>query len=255
MAKPPATAGGTDLVQVQLLTLRDRLMTLILEVIACSLADAVEAERGGAGRLEIVRELQRGGLTPSFDLVAEIKQRVDIPLRVMLRESDGFGIMDDSELDRLCAAAERLAALEVDGLVLGFLKDGEVDIALTQRVLAHAPDTRATFHHAFEAARDKSSALTAIKRLPQVDRVLSHGGTNGLDLRMQRLKQYATMGAPELIVVAGGGINDDAISQISRKTNIREFHVGRAARSQFQVDGSVQAALVRALVNSMGQLP
>ena len=55
------------------------------------------------------------------------------------------------------------------------------------------------------------------------------------------------------IVVAGGGINDDAISQISRKTNIREFHVGRAARSQFQVDGSVQATLVKALVNSMGQ--
>ena len=42
---------------------------------------------------------------------------------------------------------------------------------------------------------------------------------------------------------------------ISRKTNIREFHVGRAARSQFQVEGSVQASFVRALVNTLNQQP
>ena len=230
-------------------------MTPIVEVIACSLTDAIEAERGGAGRLEIVSELKRGGLTPSRDLVAEIKQRVGIPVRVMLRESDGFGTAGDSEIDRLCAAAERFASLEVDGFVLGFLKHGEVDVALTQRVLAHAPSTRATFHHAFEAAQDESNALIAIKRLPQVDRVLSHGGTDGLDLRVQRLKQYAAIGAPELIVVAGGGINDNAISRISCETKIREFHVGRAARSEFQVEGSVQASLVRALVNTLNQQP
>jgi len=230
-------------------------MTPILEVIACSVVDAIEADQGGAGRLEIVSELKRGGLTPSFDLVAEIKQRVDIPVRVMLRESDGFGIAGESESDRLCAAAERFASLEVDGFVIGFLKDGEVDVAVTQRVLANAPYIRATFHHAFEATRDKSSALTAIKRLPQVDRVLSHGGTDGLGLRVQRLKQYATMGEPELIILAGGGLNDAAISQISCETNIREFHVGRAARSQFQVEGSVQASIVRALVNALNQHP
>ena len=226
-------------------------MTPILEVIACSLTDAIEAEKGGAGRLEIVSALERGGLTPSFELVAEIVQRVQIPVRVMLRESDGFGIADEGEAERLCAAAERFASFEVDGFVLGFLKDGEVDVELTQRVLAHGPDTRATFHHAFEATRDKSSALSAIKRLPQVDRVLSHGGTYELDLRVLRLKQYAAMAAPELIMLAGGGMNADAISQISCETNIREFHVGSAARSQFQVGGSVEASLVRALVNSL----
>ena len=228
-------------------------MIPILEVIACSLPDAIEAEKGGAGRLEIVSALDRVGLTPSFDLVAEIKQRVDIPVRVMLRESDGFGIAGESEIDRLCTAAERFASLEVDGFVLGFLKGGEVDVELTQRVLAHGPDIPATFHHAFEAARDKSSALSAIKRLPQVDRVLSHGGTDGLDSRVQRLKHYTTMAAPELIVLAGGGIDGDAISQLSRETNIREFHVGRAARSQFQVEGNVEASLVRALVNALNQ--
>lgn len=61
-------------------------MTPLLEVIACSVGDAVEAEKGGASRLEIVRDLGRGGLTPPLELVAEIKRAVNVPLRVMLRD-------------------------------------------------------------------------------------------------------------------------------------------------------------------------
>ena len=228
----------------------------LLEVIVCSLADAVEAEKGGAGRLEIVRELKRGGLTPSLELVAAVRQAVDLPVRVMLRESDGFEVSGADEIARLCVAAERFASLEVDGFVLGFLRDGEVDIELTQRVLAGAPHVRATFHHAFEAAKDKLSALNAIKQVTQVDRVLSHGGTDGhggtdsLESRVRRLGEYETAAAPELMILAGGGIDKDAILQIARATRIREFHVGRAARAGFAVEGAVQAPLVSDLVKA-----
>ncbi|HEY0722949.1 MAG TPA: copper homeostasis protein CutC, partial [Pyrinomonadaceae bacterium] len=165
-------------------------MALVLEVIACSVADAVEAERGGAGRLEIVRDLRCGGLTPTVELVREIREAVGLPVRVMLRESVGFQVSGPKEIDRLCRAAEGLASLEVDGVVLGFLNEGEIDVELTRRVLGCAPQLRATFHHAFEDARDKMRAISEIKRLPQVDRILSHGGTDNLELRVQRLAEY-----------------------------------------------------------------
>lgn len=226
-------------------------MTPLLEVIACSVADAVEAEKGGASRLEIVRDLGRGGLTPPFELVAEIKQAVNLPLRVMLRESDSYETSSANEIDRLCAAAVQFASLVVDGFVLGFLNDGEVDVERTQLVLACAPQVRATFHHAFEGARDKLSALGVIKRLPQVDRVLSSGGADDLELRVERLGQYAKAAAPELTILAGGGIDDDALLKIGRETNIREFHVGRAARAGFQVEGNVHASLVSELVKKL----
>lgn len=45
--------------------------SLILEVIVCSVTDALEAERGGADRTEVVRDLDRGGLTPYLDLVRQ----------------------------------------------------------------------------------------------------------------------------------------------------------------------------------------
>lgn len=224
----------------------------MLEVIASSLKDAIEAEKGGAGRLEIVRDLKRGGLTPSYELVKEIKQSVDLPVRVMLRESEGYETSGKDEVDRLSAAAERFASLGVDGFVLGFLKDGEVDVELTQRVLACAPHVRATFHHAFEDARDKLRALREIKRLRQVDRVLSHGGRDELASRIARLREYAEVAAPELVILAGGGISGDALMKIRSETNIREFHVGRAARAKFDVGGEVQASLVSGLVQKLG---
>lgn len=227
----------------------------LLEVIVCSVADAIEAEKGGADRLEIVRDLKRGGLTPPYELVQEIKQRMDLPVRVMLRESDGFGISREDEIDRLCASAERFASLEVDGFVIGFLQDGEVDIERTQRVLACAPHIRATFHHAFEAARDKFRALKAIKQLAQVDRILSHGGMDDLESRVQRLGEYEKAAAPELMILAGGGIDTDAITKIGRSTHIREFHVGRAARAQFAVEGAVQASLVSGSVQKLKEIP
>src|ERR1700752_259778 len=100
---------------------------MILEVIVCSVGDAIEAQRGGARRLEVVRELDRGGLTPPVELLRAIKEAVDLPLRVMVRESDGY---QATEVERLCAAAEEFSRREVDGLVLGFLEVKTIDLVL-----------------------------------------------------------------------------------------------------------------------------
>jgi copper homeostasis protein len=222
----------------------------ILEVIVCSVADAIEAQKGGAGRLEVVRDLDRGGLTPSIKLVRAIKQAVDLPLRVMVRESDGFGTSGEMEIERLCDAASEFSSLGIDGLVLGFLKRGTIDLELTSRVLACAPGLNATFHHAFEDAADQLQAVSQLKSLPQVDRILSSGGSDELEKRRGRLAIYEQAAAPEIKIIAGGGIDQNAIEILRHTTAIREFHVGRAARQGFNVAGPVQAELVRELVRA-----
>ena len=220
----------------------------ILEVIACSVADAIEAQKGGASRLEIVRDLDRGGLTPSIKLVRAIKAAVNVPLRVMVRESDGYGTAGEMEIERLCEAASEFSNLGVDGLVLGFLKRDTIDLDLTSRILACAAGLKATFHHAFEDAFDQLHAVHQLKRLPQVDRILSSGGSGELEERRRRLDAYEQAAMPEIKIIAGGGIDMNAIEILRRTTAIREFHVGRAAREGFSVAGAVQAELVRELV-------
>ena len=222
---------------------------MILEVIACSVADAIEAAKGGAGRLEVVSALDRGGLTPSLELVRAIRDAVDLPLRVMVRESDGYETSGETEIEKLCAAAKVFSRLDVDGLVLGFLDGKTIDLELTRRILAAAPSLGATFHHAFEDAADQLQAVREIKKLSQVDRILSHGGPGELEQRRQRLDAYVHAAAPEITIVAGGGIDSRAIALLRQTSAVREFHVGRAARRGFRIDGEVESELVRALVS------
>lgn len=217
-------------------------MNCVLEVIVCSVEDALQAERGGATRLEIVRDLERGGLTPSLDLVREILGKVHIPTRVILRDNDGYSVGD---LGELCERARQIATLPVDGLVLGFLRDGRVDLDSVRAILNCAPNMRATFHHAFEES-PPFETISDLKALPQTDRILTWGGGGSWCERIRRLDEYRKQAQPEIEILAGGGLNLERVGLIREQTSVREFHIGRAARSPEDASGSVSEAKVRA---------
>ncbi|MCA1603336.1 MAG: hypothetical protein LC776_17420 [Acidobacteria bacterium] len=225
----------------------------MLEVIACSVSDAIDAQRGGAGRLEIIRDFQRGGLTPPLELVHDILDAVTLPVRVMLREGDSYEVVGEGEREKLCAAATKFSALNVDGLdglVLGFLSKGEIDVQLTERVLSCAPNLSATFHHAFEEAEDPFEAIRVLKRIKQVDRILTSGGSGEWPEKIKRLSRYQEEASPEIEILAGGGIVQQSIRMIYKATGIREFHIGRAAREPASVTGVVRSERVKALVET-----
>jgi copper homeostasis protein len=223
----------------------------ILEVIACSVSDAIEAQRGGAGRLEIIRDFQLGGLTPPLELVQNILDAVTLPVRVMLRECDSYEVVGEAEREKLSAAAKRLSDLNLDGLVLGFLRKGEIDVQLTEWVLSCAPNLTATFHHAFEEAEDPFTAIRVLKRLKQVDRILTRGGTGDWPEKIERLAKYQEEVSPEIEILAGGGIDQQSIRMICQGTGIREFHIGRAAREPGSPAGVVRSERVKALVEML----
>jgi copper homeostasis protein len=222
--------------------------TIFLEVIAGSVTDALAAERGGAHRIELISRFDLGGLTPPLELVREVVSSVRIPVRVMLRDSEDFEVRDESERARLRATARELAATGIDGLVCGFLLDGHVDHHLLARVLASAPNLRVTFHRAFEQLRDPLAAIRQLKTYPQIDRILTGGTGATLAQRIAQLAACEGAARPEIIILAGGGMEATTIRAIRRRTGIREFHVGRGVRRPTTVDGAVDAARVRELL-------
>ena len=222
---------------------------MLLEVIACSVTDAIEAERGGAGRLELVRDLGRGGLTPSYALVQDVREAVAIPIRVMLREADGYGVGGGPAGEELAAAAVRFAAFGVDGIVLGFLRSGQIDVAVMDTVLAVAGPLSATFHHAFDQLQDPLAALHELERWPRIDRVLTAGGPGDWTRKAIRLDQFRAAAAPGITVLAGGGVDAEALKVLAA-SSVVEAHVGRAARVPPTVDGVVSSQRVAELVEA-----
>jgi copper homeostasis protein len=151
------------------------------------------------------------------------------------------------ELAALRGAIEQLATLNVDGVVLGFARGGALDLETTRAVLAGRPAVRVTFHRAFDVVHDPIAALDALREIPQIDRVLTSGGTADWKARCEMLKRYAARAGATLTVLAGGGVDAAALSLIAASGCVREAHVGRAAREPQVRDAPVSADRVRRL--------
>ncbi|WKX71039.1 copper homeostasis protein CutC [Streptomyces sp. XD-27] len=230
----------------------------ILEVIALDAEDAVAAQAGGADRLELVTDMAADGLTPRRETFAAIRAAVDLPLRVMLRATDGFAAGGAAALDALCGAARELREEGADEFVLGFLTlDGQPDLAaltaLTEAIGAgaHGGDSRWTFHRAIDRAAARDALRKQVADLPGLDTYLTAGSAAGVDDGMPTLLAEAARGAerPEPEpgyaprIMAGGGLRLDHLPAL-RAAGVDAFHIGGASRPAGW-SGPVDAAAVR----------
>ncbi|OPZ69536.1 MAG: Copper homeostasis protein CutC [bacterium ADurb.Bin478] len=214
-----------------------------LEVIACSLSDAVAAEQGGADRLELICRYDLGGLTPDFTLIDSVLRTVTIPVRVMLRDDPSFHVHRPTDRRELVNKAEQLAQRPLQGLVFGFLQQDGLDEVLLTEVLAAAAGRPVTFHRAFEQLVDPLHALSRLKAFPQIDRILTSGGDGDWTERLIRLQKWQTCGAPEIGILVGGGVTTEWMEKLV-PMGFYEYHVGRMARQGESLQGPVQAERV-----------
>jgi copper homeostasis protein len=219
---------------------------LLLEVIVQTVADARAAAQGGADRLEVIRNIHDGGLTPPLPLVRAIQDVTALPLRVMVRENAGFSTTA-GEWPALRRAAAELATMGVDGLVVGFARDGEPALDDVARVLEAAPGLNVTFHRAFDQLRAPLEAIDTIRTVAQIDRILTSGGDGTPLERSARLRALSQRAAGRLLIIAGGGVDEEALSIFAAEGCVSEAHVGRAAREGGDPDGAVSASRVRRL--------
>lgn len=224
---------------------------MLIEVIVQTVPDARQATRGGADRLEVVRSIGDGGLTPPLTLVRAIMQETSLPLRVMVRENAGY-TMNADELPRLRAAAADFEGLGVDGVVIGFADHGRLVLDDVRRVLEAAPAVRVTFHRAFDQLQDPVSAIDDLVRIPSIDRILTDGGGGDAASRCERLSEYRERAGNRLEILAGGGVDEAIFVQLVKTSCVREIHVGRLAREGDDPEGAVSADRVRRLRDLAG---
>ena len=102
----------------------------LLEVCVDSLHGALEAERGGAGRLELCGSIHAtGGVTPSYGLMKLVKSRVRIPVHVLIRPRAGDFVYSDLDLDVMQADIHTVAQFGFQGVAIGALTPSrDVDV-------------------------------------------------------------------------------------------------------------------------------
>lgn len=237
---------------------QDELSPSELEIIVCSLDDALAAYRGGASRLEITIRLDQAGLTPPVEMVRQIVQRVPLPVRVMLRDRADFSLNENtklagnSELESLKRKAREFAALNVEGLVMGHVKSGDLDLTALEEIIESAREMRVTVHHAIEATGNAQAALRALRNVSKVDRALVSGGTGSFEQRVERLLQYREAFGPGRSLIAGGNLTLQMLKPLRDSTGIGIFHLGRAVRTPEDPLGRVDCDKVKFAASLLG---
>ncbi|MGB3851802.1 MAG: copper homeostasis protein CutC [Tunicatimonas sp.] len=209
-----------------------------LEVCVDSVASAMNAERGGASRVELCDNLFEGGTTPSAGCIAVVRENVSIGLQVIIRPRGGDFLYDEQEVAVMQHDIRVAKEYGADGVVIGALTpQGRIDQTITRRLIELARPMNVTFHRAFDMAADPGQALEDLIALG-VDRILTSGQQATAWEGVALIESLVKQAAGRIIIMPGGGINEHNIQALVRQTGVSECHVsGRtteASPMQFQ---------------------
>ena len=204
---------------------------VVLEACVDTLESALAAQAGGAGRLELCADLLSGGTTPSAGTIALVRERVSLPLVVLIRPRDGDFLYDSDELEVMRRDIIEARRLGADGAALGVLRaDGTVDSGVTAELTALARPMSVTFHRAFDACPDLDAALDTLIAIG-VDRVLTAGGAASALAGVPVLKRLVARARGRITILAGGSLDEQTVAPVVQETGVHEVHV-RGTREQ-----------------------
>lgn len=205
------------------------------EICANSVESCVEAQRGGADRVELCAGIPEGGTTPSYgDIVMARRVLTTTKLHVIIRPRGGDFLYSDLEKEIMLEDVRMARQLGVDGVVFGALTaEGDVDMDFMRYLLSECKGMSVTFHRAFDVCRDPFKALEQIIELG-CERILTSGQMPKAEEGIDLLKQLVDKAGNRIIIMSGCGVNASNIAHIAEATGVSEFHF--SARSKRESD-------------------
>lgn len=195
-----------------------------IEICANSVASCLEAQKGGAYRVELCAAIPEGGTTPSYGEMSVARELLDIKLHVIIRPRGGDFLYSAVEHKIMLKDIEMARQLGVDGVVIGCLTpDGDVDMERNRELIDAAGEMSVTFHRAFDMCRDPFVSLERIIELG-CHRILTSGQQQVAEQGIPLLKELVRQAGKRIIIMPGSGINKLNIASIAKETGAKEFH-------------------------------
>lgn len=199
-------------------------MRCLLEIACGSIESALAAQDGGADRVELFQDLAGGGTTPSAGTLHVARDRLQIPLFVLIRPRTGDFVFSEAETAVMLADIAHARRLGCDGVVIGALdEEARVDQTLCAMLVAAAGPLQVTFHRAFDAVRDQAEALETVVGLG-CQRILSSGARTSALEGAEVLGALRRQAAGRIELLAGAGISADTVAALVQRSGCREVH-------------------------------
>ena len=196
-----------------------------LEICVDSIESALNAQLAGADRVELCDNLIEGGTTPSYGLIQSARSNLNIMLNVIIRPRGGDFLYSDIEYDIMRRDIDLCGEAGVDGVVIGILtSDGQIDVERTAKLVEYATPMSVTFHRAFDMCADPVKSLEDIIHTGS-SRLLTSGQMNKATDGMDLIRNLIAKASGRLIIMPGGGLNENNISSLAKTTGASEFHL------------------------------
>lgn len=199
---------------------------ITLEVCANSPRSAIEAQRGGAIRVELCDNLGEGGTTPALSQIEKTRQSIDIQLNTIIRPRGGDFYYNEIEFDTMKQDIHHCGKAKCDGVVFGILNtDGSIDKKRNTELvnIARQYGMSITFHRAFDRTNNLFQALEDIIEL-DFDRILTSGGMQSAPEGSAIIKKLIEQAKNRISIMPGGGITELNIYELVKATSLKEFH-------------------------------
>jgi copper homeostasis protein len=198
---------------------------VLLEICSGSIDDAIEAEKGGADRVELCSALFLGGLTPSFGTIQEAKRRLKIPVVVMVRPRGGGFAYSEAEMASMERDTEAAVEAGADGVVFGILQaDGRIDVPRCKRIRELIGKRQAVFHRAFDVTPDPFEALEQLVDVG-ITRILTSGQKDSVPEGVELIRQLIERAGERIEIFPGGGIQSWNVKEIVERTGCGQVHL------------------------------
>ncbi|PKP19119.1 MAG: copper homeostasis protein CutC [Bacteroidetes bacterium HGW-Bacteroidetes-21] len=207
-------------------------MSALIEIAVFSPKDALVAQENGAHRIELCAAMSEGGITPSHGSIVYVREKLRIPVFVMIRPRGGAFVYSTEELEIMERDIEFCRDAGVDGIVFGILtNEGEVDTFNCRRLVKKAGVMASTFHRAFDVAKDPLSSLEKI-----IDcgfhRILTSGqkqlAPEGADLIASLVEQAGS----RIIIIPGSGVEESNLKVLHQLCGAKEYHSSAKVRDE-----------------------
>lgn len=201
-----------------------------LEVCANGYESALNAQMGGAIRVELCDNLAEGGTTPSYSQIALCMKNLTIEVWPIIRPRGGDFLYSDLEYNLIKEDIKNCKSLHCNGIVIGILEaDGSIDKVRCTELIELAKPMPVAFHRAFDMSNDMEKALEDLIELGIV-RVLSSGGASSAIEGAEKLASLIKQAKGRISIMPGAGINENNIAKLISITGATAFHA--SAKSQ-----------------------
>ena len=198
---------------------------MIIEVCAESHEHAVKAEKAGADRIELCKDLHSDGLTPDYQTAKNTIEKLNIPVFVLIRPREGDFVYSNEEFELMKRDILKFKEIGCKGIVSGILNnDKTIDIERTKELVKLSRPLEFTFHRAFDVVKDPLNEIENLVEIG-VNRILTSGqkdkAMDGLDL----LEKLNNISNNRIIIMPGSGVT---------KSNLKNFDLFKEIHGSFK---------------------